>query len=141
MIINAYITKFDKIIIDKHITLNANNLDTCKVLFEFQLGWPSDLELRALFKRDFKGTKSVIVDNNYATIPSSMLTSKGVLRVGLQGIKFNDDTPFELVNSSNFVRDLIQDSLKNDTKVDIRNYVQKVKNTNYYELMLEDGGM
>lgn len=90
MIIEAYITKYNSIIIDPTVSINADAINCYTLHFSFQEPWGSELTLFAVFKPKLDTPIYLQLDENHCCkVPYQIYHKYAKLGIGLKGTKYN----------------------------------------------------
>ena len=89
--IDTYITKYNTIIIDPTVNINADAIGAYTVRFSFQEKWDNDLTLYAVFKPKLDTPIYLQLDeNNCCIIPYQIYRRFAKLGIGLMGKKVGE---------------------------------------------------
>lgn len=92
MIIDALITKYNSIIIDPNVCINADAINCYTLKYAFQESWDSDLTLFAIFKPKLDTPIYLQLDsNNTCMIPHQIYHRYAKLGIGLKGVKYDNE--------------------------------------------------
>ena len=90
--IYTYITKYNTIIIDPTVNINADAIGAYTVRFQFQEKWDDDLTLFAVFKPKLDTPIYLQLDeNNCCVVPYQIYHRYAKLGIGLMGKKLNNE--------------------------------------------------
>lgn len=88
MIIEVLVTKYNSIIIDPTVKINADAINCYTLHVNFQEPWDSDLTLFAVFKPKLDTPIYIQLDeNNCCTIPYQIYHRYAKLGIGIKGTK------------------------------------------------------
>ena len=92
MIIQAYINKLNKVLIDRNITINSGITNGYTVRFKFEISWNTNLKLYAVFKPVNDVPIILELDEDMCcNIPPQLYKRYAKLGIGLKGIYKQQD--------------------------------------------------
>lgn len=143
MKITAIITEQNKIRIDPTIILSSGNKDSYELYFKFLPKKDDTLIYRAVFKLNNNITYSNFLDdNNTVLIPSEVLSSEGVLKIGLIGAILAEDytvEQYKIDYTGNFYAKEVDYYMATGEELPGENKEKIVYATDIYKLVVEEG--
>lgn len=92
--------------------LTSKSYNAYKFTFNFVIPWNKELKLQAIFKAPYQQSVAIDLDDtNSCVVPYEVTTKPGILKVGLRGIKLNEDsiptkysnTPYNIIENTPYM--------------------------------------